>query len=90
MRTSDRRHITLSGLVWSSLACRHGGGRGRHITVLCGDHRCDAAGIGTSSLGNVILMVLVNLRQISFRDIVDVTAFDLVGEAILHDALIDG
>ena len=82
--------MTLSGRVWSSLACRHGGGRGRHSTVLCGDHHCDAAGVETSSLGDVVLMVLVSLRQISFREIVDVTAFDLVGEAILHGVLIDG
>ena len=90
VRTSDRRRMMLSGWVWSSLAYRHGGGRGRHSTVLCSDHRCDAAGIGASSPGNVVFMVLVSLRQISFGEIVDVAAFDLVGEAILHGALIDG
>jgi len=82
--------MMLSGRIWSSLACRHGGGRGRHSTVLHGDHRCDAAGVGTSSPGDVVLMVLVRPRQISFREIVDVTTFDMVGEAILHGALIDG
>ena len=59
-------------------ACCHGGGRGHDSTVLCGDHRCDAAGIGTSSPGDVVLMVLVSLRQISFGEIVDVAAFDLI------------
>ena len=72
------------------MAYRHGSGRGRHSTVLCGDHHCDAAGVGTSSLGDVVLMVLVSLRQISFREIINVAAFDLVREAILHGALIDG
>ena len=46
--------------------------------------------IGTSSPGDVVLMVLVRPRQISFGEIVDVTTFDMVGEAILHGALIDG
>ena len=82
--------MTLSARVWSSSACRHGGGRGRHSTVLHGDHRCDAAGVRTSSPGDVVLMVLVSLRQISFREIINVAAFDLVREAILHGALIDG
>ena len=74
--------MMLSGWVWSSLAYRHGGGRGRHSTVLHGDHRCDAAGVRTSSPGDVVLMVLVSLRQISFWEIVDVTTFDLVGEFV--------
>ena len=82
--------MTLYGRVWSSSACRHGGSRGRHSIILRGDHRCDAAGVGMSSPSDVVLMVLVSLRQISFGEIVDVAAFDLVGEAILHGALIDG
>ena len=81
--------MTLSGQVWSSSAYCHGSSRGRHSIVLCGDHRCDAAGVGTSSPGDVVLMVLVSLRQISFREIVDVVIFDLVREAILHGTLID-
>ena len=82
--------MTLSGQVWSSSAYCHGSGRGRHSIVLCGDHRCDAAGVRTSSPGDVVLMVLVSLRQISFEEIVDVATFDLVREAILHGSLIEG
>ena len=81
--------MMLSGQVWSSLSYHHGGGRGRHSIVLCGDHHCDAASVRTSSPGDVVLMVLVSLRQISFREIVDVVIFDLVREAILHGTLID-
>ena len=33
---------------------------------------------------------LIGLRQIRFEEIVDVAAFDLVGEAMLYGALIDG
>ena len=80
----------LSGRVWSSSACRHGSGHGHHSIVLCNDHHCDVAGVGMSSPGDVVLMVLVCLRQISFGEIIDVAAFDLVGEAILHGVLIDG
>ena len=43
-----------------------------------------------SSLSNVVLTLLVGLRQIEFGEIVDVAIFDLVREAILHGALIDG
>jgi hypothetical protein len=47
--------------------------------------------VGASSLVNVVLILLVGLiRQIRFGEIVDVAAFDLVGEAMLHGALIDG
>jgi hypothetical protein len=46
--------------------------------------------VGASSPGDVVLMLLVGLRQIRIREIVDVAAFDLVGEAMLHGALIDG
>jgi hypothetical protein len=38
----------------------------------------------------VVLILLVGLRQIRFREIVDVATFDLVGEAMLHGTLIDG
>ena len=40
--------------------------------------------IGTSSLGDVVLMPLVGLRQIKYGVIVIVAAFNLVGEAMLH------
>jgi hypothetical protein len=46
--------------------------------------------VGASSPVNVILILLVGLRQIRFGEIIDVAAFDLVGEATLHGALIDG
>ena len=46
--------------------------------------------VGVSSSGDVILILLVSLRQIRFVEIVDIAVFDLVGEAMLHGALIDG
>jgi len=42
--------------------------------------------IGASSLGDVILILLVGLRQIRFREIV--AAFDLVKETLRHGTLI--
>jgi hypothetical protein len=33
--------------------------------------------IGASSPGDVILILLVSLRQIRFREIIDISAFDL-------------
>ena len=46
--------------------------------------------VGASSPGDVILILLVSLLQIRFAKIIDVAAFDLVGEVMLHGALIDG
>jgi hypothetical protein len=44
-----------------------------------------------SSQGDVVLILVVGLKQIKFREIIDVAAFDLVREAMmLHSALIDG
>ena len=40
-----------------------------------------------SSPIDVVLMPLVGLRQIRYGEIVVVAAFNLVGEAMLHDAL---
>ena len=42
--------------------------------------------IGASSLGDVILILLVGLRQIRFGEII--AAFDLVGETMRHGTLI--
>ena len=46
--------------------------------------------IGVSSPGDVVLILVVGLRWIRIGENVDVAAFDLVGEAILHGTLIDG
>ena len=40
--------------------------------------------IGMSTSGDIILMPLVGLRQIRYGEIVVATAFNLVGEAMLH------
>ena len=45
--------------------------------------------VGVSSLGDVILILKVGLRQIRFGEIVDIAAFYLIGEAMLHGTLID-
>ena len=45
--------------------------------------------VGASSPGDVVLILLVGLRQIRFGEIIDVAAFDLIGEAMLHGTLID-
>ena len=44
--------------------------------------------IRPKSPGDIVLILLVGLRQIRFGEIV--AAFNLVREAMLHDALIDG
>ena len=46
--------------------------------------------VGVSSLGDVVLILVVGLRRIRIGENVDVAAFDLVGEAMWHGALIDG
>ena len=43
--------------------------------------------IETSSLYDVILMLLVGLRQIRYGEIIVVATFNLVGEAMLHGGL---
>ena len=43
--------------------------------------------IRTRSPGDVVLMPLVDLRQIRYREIIVVSAFNLVGEPMLHGGL---
>ena len=46
--------------------------------------------IRTSSPDDVVLMPLVGLRQIRYREIVVVAVFNLVGETMRHGTLIAG
>ena len=46
--------------------------------------------VEVSSPGDVILILVVGLRQIRIGEIIDVATFDLVGEVMWHGALIDG
>ena len=43
--------------------------------------------IRKSSPNDIILTPLVGLRQIKYREIIVITAFNLVGEAMLHGVL---
>ena len=43
--------------------------------------------IEMSTSGDIILMPLVGLRQIRYGEIIVATAFNLVGEAMLHGGL---
>ena len=43
--------------------------------------------VRASSLGDIVLMPLVGLRQIRYGEIVVVATFNLVEEAILHGGL---
>ena len=46
--------------------------------------------IDTSSPGDVVLMPLVGLRQIRYKEIIVVVEFNLVGETIRRGTLIAG
>ena len=46
--------------------------------------------VGVSSPGDVVLMPLVGLRQIRYREIVVVAVFNLVEETMRHGTLIAG
>ena len=84
-RSSDRQRMTLSGRRRRNCpalelpTCRRGGGHGCHSVVFRGDHHCDAVG-GRSTRGNVVLILLIGLRQIRFEEIADVAVFDLIGD----------